>query len=213
MLPSDEQVQCAKLNRRKYPRIGVRCDLTVRIGDQAFTVSTANLSFGGAFLDTNVVSLAIDTPIEIDLQSPHCSGSTSARVVHRSGRGFAVMFTETTPEFLDALHEVIFEHISQDAEHAEDYERVPGRVIINYAADNVYYVLFTAALGPQDVWVLTEEPASFPETFWITLSEHGLFDCEVRVAWRDDAAMGLAFVNPSERFLAAYDRLRASFIG
>ena len=74
-------------------------------------------------------------------------------------------------------------------------------------------VLFTTTLGKKGVWVLTEVLWAYTETLWVTLLEHGMFDCEARVLWCDEDAMALEFINPSEEFAQAYQRILDTYLG
>ena len=201
----------ASARRRRHPRLDVQCKMMAYTQGRHFPLTSTDLSFGGAFFDTDE-PLSLGMMLEIELHSRHCQARSTARVVHQSDRGIGVTFVDPASGFVDALYEVIFEHIAKNAEQEDDYERIPGRIMVNVRCEEGFYGLFTCALGLEDLWVLIEPSVTFPQTFWITISEYGVFDCQVQILWRTEAAMGLELIDPSTNFINAYGRLRASFL-
>jgi hypothetical protein len=204
--------QHQKLRNRQYPRLATRCDFIVRIQGEEYRSNSANLSFGGAFLET-IATPPVGTDIELELHSQEHNGSCMARVVHQSDNGIGITFLDPSEEFADAVYEAIFEHLAQNAEQGADHDQLAARIMLNIRDDKGYHGVFSCALGQREAWLLDEDPGRFADDFWITLSEHGVFDCRVRVVWRAEKALGVEFIDPSPDFSDAYIRVRTSFAG
>ena len=197
-------------SRRKFPRLNVRRAATVALGTKKFVVATVNLSFGGAFLETDnkiLVGSEIDFALEIESQS----FSTQARVVHQNKFGIAILFLSPPADFVQALCTVIGDRVMQDAQRGADPDEVPARIVFLLPGEQGYQISFTSSIGAAGAWVMTEKTMPAGSRIWVTLPEHGLFDCQADVIWNDEHSMRLQFVEPSAEFRKAYQRTRKAF--
>ena len=209
-LPFSLTEETSTSSRRKFPRLNVRRAATVALGAKKFVVATVNLSFGGAFLETDnriLVGSEIEFALEIDGQS----FATQARVVHQNKLGIAILFLAPPSEFVQALCKVIGDRVMHDAQRGADPDEVPGRMVFLLPGDHGYQISFTSSIGCNGVWVMTEKTWSEGTRLWVTLPEHGLFDCQADVLWSDEQSMRLQFVEPSDEFRKAYQRTRNAF--
>ena len=94
-----------------------------------------------------------------------------------------------------------------------------GELRYPYDVDDVTYVSeevdyrYDHPMGKYEPsWALSEYTWPVGTQLWLTLSEHGLFDCQAEVVWSDDKAMRLEFIAPSEDFTKAYQRVLSSFM-
>ena len=213
MVASLKMERASAHTRRKFPRIGLRCEFCVADAvNGEFTVPTVDLSFGGAFFETNN-ELPLGDVIRIALKKDGGVTETQARVVHRHKTGYGISFIDPPDDFYNSLTDVLFDHVVSNVRLGAPEDTVPARIALLRDCPKGYQVLFSTHLNPKEVWVLTEQPLAINETFWVTLCEHGMFDCQVQVVWCSSSAMGLAFVNPSDEFCVAYDRVFNSFLG
>ena len=209
--PKLEQVTAS--SRRKFPRIDLHCEFSVHDEMHGkFIVPTVDLSFGGAFLEIDK-ALPLGRLLTLALKKGGQVTETQARIVHRHKTGYGVSFIDPPDDFYDSLTEVLFEHVVSNVRLGAPEDTVPARIALICDYPDGYRVLFSTHLSPQEIWIITEEPRRINETFWVTLSEHGMFDCQVQVVWCTSTAMGLAFVTPSDEFSAAYNRVFNSFLG
>ena len=198
--------------RRKFPRVSMRCEFSVRDASGEFPVSTVDLSFGGAFLETDR-PLLIGNVITLTLIKDEIAAETPARIVHRHKTGYGVAFIDPPDDFYDSLTDVLFDHVVSNVRLGAPEDTVPARIALFCDYPDGYRALFSTHINAKEIWVLTEEARAINETFWITIAEHGLFDCQVRVIWCGSNAMGLELVSPSEEFMQAYQRIFDSFLG
>ena len=213
MLAPRQETLSDKTQHRQYPRMNVRHVVTVRASGFEINLTTASLSFGGAFLTGNV-AFPVGTIVEILITENESTVTTQARVVHSHDNGFGIAFIEPPDAFTDQLYQIVYGHVVQNVKQGHGEDTVPGRMALLYRREVLgYRVLFTSHLSPKGVWVMTENPEAFPDTFWITLPDRGLFDVQVKVEWRYDRVMGLQFVDPSEDFSRAYQTVINSFLG
>jgi hypothetical protein len=150
--------------------------------------------------------------MELELHSRQHSGTCTARIVHQASNGIGVTFLDPPAEFVDVIYEAVYDHLALNAEQGADYDQLPARIMLNIRDENGYHGVFSCALGHREAWLLDEDPGRFSDSLWITLSEHGVFDCRVRVVWRAEKAFGVEFINPSTEFRNAYLRVRTSFV-
>ena len=204
--------QAHATTRRKFPRVTMRCEFTVGDANGEFAVSTVDLSFGGAFLETDR-SLLVGSVVTLTLTKDGQSAETSARVVHRHRTGYGVAFIDPPDDFYNNLTDVLFDHVVSNVRLGAPEDTVPARIALFCDYPDGYRALFSTHLNAKEIWVLTEEARPIDETFWVTISEHGLFDCQVRVIWCGSSSMGLELVDPSDEFLQAYQRIFDSFLG
>ena len=201
-------------SRRKYPRLDVdNYQLLAKAGSTELQLPISNLSYGGAFFEyrRKTDDLAVGGMLELALSRKDEVVTATARIVHRNSDGFAVSFVHPDYSFTSALASIITRQIMENGSvDKEDYE-VPGRIALLAHADDWYDVVFTSNLGPRGVWVLTDKIRAFTDTWWITLLEHGLYDCETRVLWCVENALALEFIEPSAEFMTAYQRVVDSF--
>ena len=201
-------------SRRKYPRLDVdNYQLLAKVGTTELKLPISNLSYGGAFFEyrQQADDLVVGNVLELALSRKEEMVTANARIVHRNNDGFAVSFVHPDYNFTAALASIITRQIMDDGSiDKEDYE-VPGRIALLAHADDWYDVVFTSNLGPRGVWVLTDKIRAFTDTWWITLLEHGLYDCETRVLWCAENALALEFIEPSAEFMNAYQRIVDAF--
>lgn len=193
-------------NKRKFPRLNVRRAATVGVDGNEFVLATVNLSFGGAFLETDKqigTGKIIDFTMEVDSKA----FKTRARVVHQMPAGLAIVFMEPPETFVGALCRIIGDRVLADAQQGAAEDELPGRVAMLVYLRDGYRILFTSSLSTRGAWVVGQTTWPAGDTLWITLPEHGLFDCQARVVWSDGKAMRLEFVDPSVEFRKAYRRV------
>ncbi|MFO1351950.1 MAG: PilZ domain-containing protein [Gammaproteobacteria bacterium] len=197
-------------NRRKYPRLNLRHEFTLRAHGRQLTLATRNLSFSGAFFESEA-KLPVATQVAVELHCLNHNVETSARVVYLDKYGFGVEFENSPPSFVDALHALI----GEQAAHQNVLTlsaTVPARIALLHHGAEGYHILFTSHLNHSGAWVLTETPEAFGDLIRIALSEHGLYECQAKVVWRNDRMLGLKFVDPSEDFSNAYRRIVNAFM-
>lgn len=199
------------VSRRKFPRVGMRYEFCVSDEEGEFSVTGVDFSFGGAFVETDR-QLPVGKVLNLVLKKDGSEVGTDARIVHRHRLGYGVSFIEPSDEFYDRLTEILFDHVVTNVRLGAPEDTVPARIAVLCDYPEGHRVLFSTHMSPKEVWLITEEPRQINEKFWITVCEHGMFDCEVRVAWCGSSAMGIEFVDPSVEFSQAYDRVFDSFL-
>lgn len=213
MLPNFESTHSPMINRqRRFPRIGLEYEFSVE--DELlgrFTVTSVNLSFGGAFFETTK-ELVVGHIVQIEMIKNGQVSSTEGRIVHRHKTGYGVAFIDPSADFQNNLCEVIFAHVVKNVRQGAPEDTVPARIALFSDSKAGYQLYFTTHLNPHGVWVLTDQRQMVDDIIWITLPEHGLFDCKAKVVWCTRSAMGLEFVDPSKEFAHAYERLFNSFL-
>lgn len=212
----DQQGGSAQTSRRRFSRVVVQTELIGRLENdasgKALPLSLANLSYGGGFFCSKE-KVEVGDQLQLELQLGDDTATSKARVVHLSDEGFAVAFVDPPIPFTAALSRVLTRKIMENAELGSNDYDVAGRVAMLLQQGPDYEVLFTSSLNKNGVLVLTDRIWAYSETLWITLLEHGMFDCEVRVLWCTEDAMALEFINPSAEFQAAYQRVLDAFLG
>jgi hypothetical protein len=199
-------------SRRKFPRLNVRRVVTIGVDGQEFVLATVNLSFSGAFLETDR-KLPVGTLLNFTLEIEGEPVTTAARVVHQNRDGVAVVFVSPPERFVNVLCQIISERITRDAELGAAKDEVPGRITLLVYEHGEYRLLFTSSLSSQGVWAVAEKTWPVAEKVWITLPEHGLFDSQASVVWSDGHVIRLEFIEPSEEFGRAYQRVLDAFLG
>lgn len=198
-------------NRRKFPRMEIQYSMYARVGKHQISLSTINLSFGGAFLKTDK-KLPTGILMILVLNQDGEMIETRAKIVHSTHEGIAVTFINPPHDFTAAICRIISQQIMEDTRHAPEDYGVPGRIALLIHEEHESNVLFTSNLGKESVWVLTNDIRAYSELLTITLLEHGLFECETQVLWCTENVMALEFVNPSNEFMQAYQRIVNSFL-
>lgn len=196
-------------NKRKYPRLNARRAATVGVDGREFVLATVNLSFGGAFLETDK-QVGAGKTITFTMEVDGKQVSTTARVVHQTPVAMAVVFVEPPEAFVSALCQIIGNRVQSDAAHGAASDELPGRVALLVYQPSGYEILFTSSLSTEGAWVIGQRTWSSGEQLWVTLPEYGLFDCQADVVWNDEQAMRLKFVEPSTEFMKAYQRVLGS---
>lgn len=199
-------------NRRLNPRLEINTKLVGRLDDKTLDLPLANLSYGGAYFDCPQPPIAGEQ-FELELFNDGQTVASRARVVHSTDEGFAVKFIDPSIAFTTALSRLLTRKLMKNVDITADGFDVSGRIAMLLQQGPDFEVLFTANLGKTGVWVLTDRLWAYSETLWITLLEHGMFDCEVRVLWCTEDAMALEFISPSREFSAAYQRVLDAFMG
>ena len=196
-------------DRRRYLRMDIRYEMTAQVGDETLALSTRNLSFGGAYIECRG-GVSIGDSIKLKFNHGEEQVESLAHIVHQDKRGFAAAFVKPSQHFTSVLCGIVCKQIINDAKVGDEYE-VPGRVAVLAHQGEGFEVLFTSNLGASGIWVLSEKIRAYNDTLWISVLEQGMFDCETRVIWCTGRAMALEFINPSEDFTAAYQRILSAF--
>lgn len=204
----------APKNRRIHQRLEVSEKLIARCNGELMELPLANISYSGAYFDyPNPKRLSVGTPMELDLLRGEEAATTKAKIVHSTGDGFAVVFVEPPLDFTTAVSRMLTRRLMADANPGAEGFDVTTRIAMLLQQGPEFEVLFTTGVGEHGVLVLTDRLWAYSETLWITLLEHGMFDCEVRVIWCTEDGMALEFINPSDEFQAAYRRVLDAFLG
>ena len=89
---------------------------------------------------------------------------------------------------------------------------LPGSVAFFLNKHHEYEPIFTLSFGQRMVWIFSDYiQLANEKAFWITLPEHGLFDCKAKVIPTFNTHVsGIEFVKPSAEFEAAYQRILES---
>lgn len=193
-------------NKRKFPRLNVRRAATVEADGSEFLLATVNLSFGGAFLETDK-QVGVGRMIRIGFDVDGATVNTAARVVHRTAAGLAIVFVEPPETFVNALCRIIGNRIQADARQGAGRDEVPGRIALLVYENGEHDIVFTSSLGPQGAWVIGQRSWPSGSELRVTLPERGLFDSRADVIWHDERAMRIEFVEPSAEFCSAYRRV------
>jgi len=200
-------------DRRQFPRVSLCCEFIVRADNVGeFAAATIDLSFGGAFFETEK-QLLTGSEVSITLKKDDAATVSKARVVHRYKSGYGVSFIDPSEDFYNNLTDILFDHVVSNVRLGAPEDTIPARIAFFCADTTGDRVLFSTHLSPQEIWLLSDQPAEVDDTFWITLTEHGMFDCEVRVVWCKETTIGVEFISPSDEFRAAYERIFNSFLG
>lgn len=91
---------------RKYPRVELECELLIRAGDQDYWVTSVNLSFGGALIQTDA-PLEGGDEVSLTLNHFELCGTTLAKVMWTSANGFGLKFVNPNRDFINALMALI----------------------------------------------------------------------------------------------------------
>ncbi len=201
-------------DRREHPRVVVSLKVTGHVEAHEIAWEMTNLSLGGAFVRTEqhwplgtVVALIIDWEGQ--------RVATHAKVVHQHGDGLGLMFAEASAEARLALRRIVEAHaaLGQPYISRRSIERTQGRIALLVRREESYGVGFTLDLSVKGALLAAPTGLVESDTLLLTLSEHGLFDCQARLARRTEAGAGLEFLSPTPEFVAAVERITDAFAG
>jgi hypothetical protein len=196
-------------NRRKFPRANISCDAYLYAGRENFSLPVANVSYNGVLLETRNM-LPLDFELQLSWSDRNKSIKSNARVVRHTEHGFAVAFTNPGVDFITDTSRMLWEYAIAMGitEKLLCGKELPGAITLFLNESYDYKPVFTVSFGPRNVWIVSERIDWNSRELWITLPEHGLFDCRAKILRiPDNVVMGIGFIEPSQEFRAAYRRI------
>lgn len=199
-------------NRRKFPRVSLSCEAFIETHNEHFTLPVTNLSFAGAYFETSN-QLPLNFQLTLTWENNGGVHKAVARVVRQDQHGFAVAFTAPSSAFINQTCQIIWQNIKGNGipQGLLSGKEQPGSIALFLNKHHEYEPVFTLSLDQRMVWILSDSVQFDSEAFWVTLPEHGLFDCKAKVIPTFNTNVtGIEFIKPSEEFETAYRRILES---
>jgi hypothetical protein len=200
-------------NRRQFPRVVTHLRANGRVAAREIPLKIANLSLGGAFLETTE---KIELGALVDLSLAHGGQTVTAvgRVAYAHRDGVGISFVTPPEDFRRAVAEIIEDHVETGANvvSRRRSERVQGRIAVLVQKQGGYDVHFTVDLSDHGA-LLAPEPTPAADELALMLSEHGVFECRAHVARRCPAGFGIDFVEAPTPMALALHRIITAFMG
>jgi hypothetical protein len=200
--------------RRSDPRFVLKLHLAGRLEQRLLNLETDNVSMGGVFLKTEE-RWPVGTKLELIFDRDEGVCNSAAVVVHQQAEGMGLAFVDPSPQFRAALRRIVDAAVEQNAPYISrrGQPRVAGRIALIEHCDGKSRVMYTENLSEGGAYVIGQTLRELGSSFALTLSEHGLFDCDARIVRRDGKSAGIMFATTTPLFNAALRRILDAFVG